>query len=156
MPDCYTLFPHSIRSKMNRSLSQKMDERPQWLSGTEKFSPGRVSLIGGKPDIEAGLMRFGPDPWSIRAQAEAQAAHDNESSRTELLTIAESASKADQARKAAAALMLKQAQEDADAQGASLIIPGGPRRQVAVSMYPRAPGLLARLRASTKAFQGGR
>lgn len=151
-----TLFPNPTRSGMSLSLYQKMNEGPHWLTGTEKFAPGRVSLNGGEPDIENGLIRLGSDPRLIRAQADAQAAYDNEASRADLLTIAESASRTDQANRAAAALMLKQAQESDDAQSAPLRVSGGSRRQVAISMYPRAPGLLARLRASAKPFQGGR
>lgn len=151
-----TLLPNPKRSGMSLSLYSKMNEGSQWLTGTEKFAPGRVSLIGGEPDIEDGLMRLGSDPRLISAQADAQAAHDNEASRADLLAIAESASRTDQANRAAAALMLKQAQDGDDAQRAPLGASGGPRRQVAVSMYPRAPGLLARLRASAKPFQEGR
>lgn len=156
MLDRNTLPPNPTRSGMSLSLYQRMNEGPQWLTGTDKFAPRRVSIIGGEPDIESGLMRLGSDPRLIRAQSDAQAAYDNEASRADLLTIAESASRTDQANRAAAALMLKQAQEGDDAQRAPLGASAGPRRQVAVSMYPRAPGLLARLRASAKPFQGGR
>lgn len=156
MLDWNTLLPNPTRSGMSPCLYQKMNEGPQWLTGTDKFAPGGVSIIGGEPDIENGLLRLGSDPRLSGAQADAQAAYDNEVSRADLLTIAESASRTDQANRAAAALMLKQAQEGDDAQRAPWGVSGGPRRQVAVSMYPRAPGLLARLRASAKPFQGGR
>lgn len=119
-----------------------------------------TSFIGANPkagflsDATDGLMRLGPDPRAARAQTDAQAQYDHEASQAELQAIVETASKREQAERTAAALAMRQMRERSEVQTVSTGVSGGPRQPVSPMVHPKAAGLLARLSAQARSFQG--
>lgn len=131
-----------------------------FLPSMSGFAGGVTGFLGANPeavllnDGTDGLMRLGPDPRAGRAQADAQAQNDNETSQAELHAIVEAATKREQAERTAAALIQSQAHGQAGAQEAFMGGSGSPRRPAPTMVHPRAAGLLARLSAQARTIQG--
>lgn len=138
---------------------RRADTSTLLISATPGSGP-RVSFIGYDPeagflnDATDGLMRLGPDPRAARAQTDAQAQYDHEASQAELQAIVEAASKREQAERTAAALFMRQMRERSEEQMASTGVSAGPRQPVSPMVHPKAAGLLARLSAQARSFQG--
>lgn len=156
------LFGNTTNDRPRVSFLGRDPEAGAFLQSEPGFVPGSVSFVGADPEANLltadndGLMRIGADPRTTGLQAQAQEQADQEASQMDLQSLAAKVSQEQQAREVATALAMRQAQERAEAQMASVGASEGPRRPLAPQIDPRQAGMLARLRSQTRALMGGR